>query len=119
MQRTFNFSDKQKKLLQDYDNKYDKKELDVLVTNLLKANKQLKDKDIDLLLITDLIIKFDISLYSLIAALSGFHDSSINKNQDNDTTLSNTNKDDTNRTEEKEEEQQKMNPILAMGNLSK
>lgn len=119
MQRTFNFSDKYNSLIREYDKKYDKKELDVLVVNLLKANKNLKDKDIDLLLIADLIVKFDVNLYSLIAAITGVCDSSNTVKSSEPLTTDDESTNEDTIVEDIAETQIKKNPILTMGNLSK
>lgn len=70
MKRTINISDKYKSMIEDYEKKNDKDEINLLITKLLKANYELKSKGIDILVISDLIYNFDIDFFELMGCLS-------------------------------------------------
>ena len=57
-------------MIEDYEKKYDKDEINLLITKLLIANYELKSKGIDILVISDLICKFDIDFFELMGCLS-------------------------------------------------
>lgn len=127
MQRTINISDKYKSLIKDYENKYDKKEFDVLFTNLLKLNKDLKNQDLDIFVIGDLLLKSNIDSFTLIMAIANIKNGNAfvpptpaitqqPKQNKKETVWDNT----VEKEKEKQKEKQNIDPILSFGgDLSK
>ena len=70
MQRTIQIGDKYKPLMDYYSEKFDKEEFNVFITKLLIAYKKMKDKNIDLITLTELLEPYDINIIDLIKIVS-------------------------------------------------
>lgn len=84
MQRTIQIGDKYKSLMKWYNEQYDKEEFNVFFTKLLVAYKKMKDKNIDLIIFSELIEKYDVDIYDLIRLLEeNVNSKKIAKQNDN------------------------------------
>lgn len=70
MRRTIQIGDKYKPLMDYYEGVYDKEEFNIFLTQLLVAYKKMKDKNIDLITLTELMGNYDIDLITLIQLVS-------------------------------------------------
>jgi len=70
MRRTIQIGDKYKPLMDYYSEKFDKEEFNVFITKLLIAYKKMKDKNIDLITLTELLEPYDINIIDLIKIVS-------------------------------------------------
>lgn len=70
MKRTITIGNKYKEMIDEYEDLYDKEEFSMLITKLLVSNKKLKDQNIDILMVADLIDNYNIDFFSLMNCLS-------------------------------------------------
>lgn len=75
MKRTIHIGDKHKSVIEEYEMIYDKEEFNMLITKLLLANKTLRDKNIDILVVADLIDRYNIDFFALMNSISSCRDS--------------------------------------------
>ena len=66
MRKTFQIGDKYKPLMEYYSSCFDKEEFNIFITKLLIAYKKMKDKNIDLIILSDLIEPYKLDLIKLI-----------------------------------------------------
>ncbi|QUH22122.1 hypothetical protein [Alkaliphilus sp. B6464] len=69
MQKTIQIGDKYKPLMKWYNEQYDKEEFNVFISKLLVSFKSMKDKNIDLIIFSKLVEKYDVDIYDLIKLL--------------------------------------------------
>ena len=70
MRRTIQISDKYKDMIEKYELDLGKEEFYMLITKLLKVNKDLEDKHINIFLLYELIDKYNLDFFSLINIIS-------------------------------------------------
>lgn len=66
MRKTIQIGDKYKPLMEYYNSQFDREEFNVFFIKILIAYKKMKDKNIDLIMLSDLIEPYDIDIVQLL-----------------------------------------------------
>ena len=70
MKRTITIGDKYKALMSYYEMNYDKDEFNHLITKLLISYKKMKGKDIDIIMLADLMENYDVNIFDFMSYIS-------------------------------------------------
>lgn len=70
MKKTITIGDKYKPLMDYYSERFDREEFNIFITRLLVCYKKMKDKNIDLITLTELLEPYDINIIDLIKIVS-------------------------------------------------
>ena len=70
MKRTITIGDKYKALMNYYEMNYDKDEFNHLITKLLISYEKMKGKDIDIIMLTDLMENYDVNIFDFMSYIS-------------------------------------------------
>ena len=123
MRKTFQIGDKYKPLMEYYSSCFDKEEFNIFITKLLIAYKKMKDKNIDLIILSDLIEPYKLDLIKLIKLIDNMDiPKSINEEAAKKTITENTIEKNTIEIEKKDKKEKnfqnkikdKENPILSL-----
>lgn len=66
MRKTIQIGDKYKPLMEYYNSQFDREEFNVFFIKILIAYKKMKDKNIDLIMLSDIIEPYDIDIVQLL-----------------------------------------------------
>lgn len=66
MRKTIQIGDKYKTLMEYYNSQFDREEFNVFFIKILIAYKKMKDKNIDLIMLSDIIEPYDIDIVQLL-----------------------------------------------------
>lgn len=120
MRKTIVIGDKYKPLMDYYSSCFNREEFNIFITKLLVAYKNMKDKNIDLIIFSDLVEPYEIDIIQLIKLIDNME--TKNENNKDKTKEQNINKEKTKEkeTEFKKDKEKKETPILNLGiDLSK